>query len=178
MNLRFGKSKARIPVFSQLDLKDATLKIKDGGTESITVVIGEGNLTWTERKNIEYTLDRGTLDEVRLGDEVPVEVSFDFTWDYIEGSTTTTTIPPSVEDALKQINNAADWTSTDADNCRPYAVDLEFENIPACASADLETITLSDFRFEQLDHDARAGTVSVSGRCNITAASAVRAAQP
>jgi len=54
------------PVFAQIDLKNATLKIKDGGTNEMEVTLGEGNLVYTERQNVEYTLDRGTLDEVRL----------------------------------------------------------------------------------------------------------------
>ena len=165
-----------VTVYAQIDLKDVTLKIKDGTTPAneVEVVIGEGNITWSERRNMDYILDRGTLDEVREGDEVPVEVSMDFKWSYLKGDGTT----PSIEDALKRLNAAAAWVSTDADTCRPYAVDLEFENAPSpSACGDQETITFSDFRYEQLDHDARAGTVSCTGKCNITMPTIVRAAQ-
>lgn len=162
---------------AQIDLKNATVVIKDGtGTpEQITVTIGEGNLTWTERRNIEYTLDRGLLDEVREGDEVPVEVRFDFTWEYIKGSSTSGAVP-TVEDALKKVGAAAAWVSTDADACRPYAVDIHVFYLPDCGGGDEERIVLSDFRWEQLDHDLRAGTVAVSGRCNITQATVTRVA--
>ena len=158
---------------AQLDLKNCTFKLKDVGSNEVTVKIGEGNLTYTERQNIEYTLDRGTVDEVREGDEVPVEVRFEFVWLYLLGDTTTT-----IEDALKQRGGAAAWVSTDSDTCRPYAVDIEITYAPTpAACGNQETITLSDFRWEQLDHDFRAGQISCTGRCNISEASSVLAAQ-
>jgi hypothetical protein len=127
---------------AQIDLKDATVKIKDnGGSNEITVTVGEGNLTFSEKRNMDYILDRGTLDEVREGDEVPIDVSFDFKWDYISG-TSSTGGAPSVEEALKKIGNASSWVSTDSDLCRPYSVDIEIFYNPDCATGDLETITL------------------------------------
>lgn len=178
MNLRGVLADIFTPVGFQIDIKNAVLTIQDGtgGTpNSITVKIGEGNLTWDENRNVEYILDRGTIDEVRLGDEAPMDVSFDFVWEYITGDTASGGIPPTIEDALKQINNAASWVSTDADACRPYAVDLVLTHNPNCAGNDTETITLPDFRWETLSHDLREGTVSVTGRCNAQTASIVRA---
>ena len=152
-------------VYAQIDLKNATVLIKDGTAtpNSIAVKIGTGNCTYSERRNIEYTLDRGILDEVREGDQVPVELRFDFVWEYIisaSGGTVT------VEDALKQQGEAAAWTSSDADACRPYAVDVQIEYIPEC-TGDSEEIAFADFRYEQLDHDLRNGSVACSGKCNI-----------
>lgn len=170
------------PAYAQIDLKNATIRIKDGsgGTTGepnmIEIKIGEGNLTYTERKEIEYTLDRGRLDEVREGDEVPMEVRFDFVWDYIKGSSTTgTDAVPTVEDALKKRGAAAAWISTDDDSCRPYAVDIEIDYEPNCPGQDKETIVLPDFRYEQLEHDLRNGTVSCDGRCNVKEAAVTRA---
>ena len=79
---------------AQIDMKDTTVKLKDGGSNSITVTVGEGNLTYTERRNIDYTLDRGNLDEVREWDQVPVEVRMDFTWLYILGPSSASTTWP------------------------------------------------------------------------------------
>lgn len=171
-------SKAWVSAFAQIDMKNAYLYIKSGNSQSIIVKIGEGNMTYTERVEREYTLDRGVLDEIRNGDEVPVEVRFDFTWEYIKGpsSGSDSTGTPTVEDCLKNTGAAADWTSSDTDTCRPFAVDLEIEYIPDCTTGDKENITLADFRYEQLDHDLRAGTVAISGRCNITSVTSVRAA--
>ena len=166
------------PVYAQIDLKYSTVIIRDGaGTPNeIEITIGEGNLTWTEARTMEYVLDRGNLDEVREGDQVPVDVSFDFTWEYIKGSSATGA-PPTVEEALKKIGNASSWVSSDTDACRPYAVDIIIVYDPACTTGDVETITLADFRWESIDHDLRGGTVSVSGKCNITVPSVIRGPQ-
>lgn len=177
-------SNAWTPVFLQIDLKDATLKMVDGTTPTaneIEIKIGEGNLTYSENRNIEYTLDRGLLDEVREGDEVPMDVSFDLVWEFIKGDTSSGGAPPTVEDVLKNIGNAASWISSDSDVCRPFAIDVVIEHVPSCGvggNVDQEIITLTDFRYETLDHDLRAGTISVSGRCNAVSASIVRSAQP
>jgi hypothetical protein len=167
---------------AQIDLKYATIKIQDGTTPTpneIEVKIGEGNLTYTEARNIDYTLDRGLLDEVREGDEIPMAVTFDFIWDWITGNQDSSGVPPTVEDALKQQNNASSWVSTDSDDCRPYAVDIVVEYVPTCGTnPEQEVITLADFRWESLEHDLRAGTVACSGNCNVTKATVVRSAQP
>lgn len=151
----------------KLDLKNCTLEIVDGGNTTMEVRLGGGNLTFSEKRNIVYNLDRGKLDDVSQGDEVPVDVKFDFEWTYIRGSGTLATI----DDALKQQGAASDWVSTDADPCRPYAVDLRFLNNPKAGNpkciGDMETIYMHDFRWESLDHDAKNASVSCSGKCNI-----------
>jgi hypothetical protein len=175
--MRKNGIKVWVPVFAQIDLKDCTIYLLDGSGESLEVKIGEGNLTYTESRNIQYTLDRGQLDEVREGDEVPMDVKLDFTWEYLRGSPTSGSTP-SVEEALKNIGNAANWTSSDSDGCRPYAVDIKVVYAPQPSNCgDKETITLLDFRYEKLDHDMKAGTVSVTGKCNVTQATVIRAAQ-
>tara|TARA_R110000765_G_scaffold8465_3_gene27279 strand:- start:9272 stop:9772 length:501 start_codon:yes stop_codon:yes gene_type:complete len=161
-----------------IDLKNATILIKDGTAPSLTleIKIGEGNLQWTERITREYRKDRGNLSTVRNGDEEPMDVSFDFEWEYLKGSATSGAAP-TIEEALKQIGNASAWVSTDADLCTPYAVDLEITNEPTAACGDKEVITLADFRWEEFSHDLRGATVSCSGKCNVTSASIVRSVQ-
>ena len=183
LKLNWVPADARNPVFVQIDLKDVTFKILDGSSPTpleLTIKIGEGNLTYTESVEREYTPDRGLLDEVRDGDEQPLAVTFDFTWEFLRGGLGSGD-PPTVEDALKNRGNAASWISSDSDTCRPFAVDIVVEYVPACgvgALADQETYTFPDFRFDTIEHDFRAGTVSVSGRCNVTEATVLRAAQP
>ena len=63
---------------AQRSIRDGIITMKDGGSEEITVKIGEGNLTWNERRNVDYTRDRGVISDVRLGDDEAIEVSFDF----------------------------------------------------------------------------------------------------
>lgn len=157
-----------------IDLKKCTLTINDGASHSVSVKIGTGSLEYTERRNIEYVLDRGVLDAVAEGDEVPVDVRFDFAWEYITGATSA----PTVDDALKQVGEADDWTSSDTDECQPYAVDLVFVFTPTPSTCgDIETITFTDFRYEELSHSVGDKKISCSGKCNVKRATVVRAAQ-
>ncbi len=162
---------------ADFNLKNAVLKIKDGTAvtpNELTVKLGDGNLSISEKKNREYRMNRGLLDTVRDGDDVPLEVSFDFRWQYLKASTGD---PVSIRDALTKTGEAADWVTTDSDTCAPYAVDLEFIWTPACAADDIETVTLPDFRYEDISYDAKAGTISVSGKCNVTVPTIARTAQ-
>ena len=142
----------------------------------IEIKIGEGNLTYTRAQTVEYILDRGNLDAVREGDQVPLDVSLDFQWIYISGLGSSSI--PSFEEALTKEGEASAWVSTDADACHPYAVDIEITYLPTPSTCgDQEVITLPDFRWESLDHDLRAGTIAVSGKCNVVKPTAVRTAQ-
>lgn len=172
--LRIVRAPVWEPVFTAIDLKNTIIRIQDlDGANSIDVTIGEGDLNYTERRTLDYVLNLGVLDDVTLGDEVPMDVRLDFTWEYIEGRLALT-----VEDALKQRNLATGWTSVDTeDPCRPFAVDILIIYTPACGTADDETITLQDFRYEELDHQLKNKTVSVTGKCNVTEAAAVREAK-
>ena len=177
MKLKGLLSAVEIAVLAKINLKDAYIKLFDGATSAnvLIVKIGEGNLTYSEKRNMEYSLDRGNLDDVREGDDVPMDVSMDFVWEYILGNTAD---GGSVEDFLKQRGQFASNVSTDSDACRPYAVDVVVEYMPdPFDCGDKETITLPDFRYEELAHDISAGSVSCTGRCNATGASVARVAQ-
>ena len=91
-------------------------------------------------RTIEYILDRGLIDEVREGDEVPVDVSFEFNWIYLTGSPSSGALP-TIKDALTRVGNASAWVSSDPDGCSPYAVDIEILYEPSCSGpvAGIET---------------------------------------
>lgn len=156
-----------------IDIKDATIRLIDG-TEPIpktmSVKIGEGNLTYNETRNREYVLDKGQIDSVRDGDEAPLELSFDIMWEEI--SATVGSGIPTVEDALKKRGDALAWVTSGGDVCEPYAVDVELEIDAGCVDAngvpvkDREIHTFPEYRYESLNHDLRAGTVATSGMCN------------
>lgn len=152
-----------------IDLKNTTIYIKDGANHSIEVTLGTGNLTYDEKKARDYVLNRGLLDTVRNGDEAPIDVRLDATW---EALTTPGGAgnPPSVEDAMKKRGPAASWTSTSADPCEPYCVDIEVINNPPCGAQGAEKVVLPDFRYESINHDLKAGTLSFTGKCNVTEA--------
>jgi hypothetical protein len=154
-----------MPVF---DLKKATIKIKDGTTptpNSLTIKMGEGNMTISEKFPYEYLKNRGKLDSVRDGDEEPMDVSFEGRWEFLKADTGQTV---SIRDVFTNSGEAESWVTTDADTCAPFATDLEITFDPPCEADKSEVITLPDFRPDSLDYDAKAGTISVKGRCNAT----------
>lgn len=139
--------------------------------EQIEVKIGEGNLTWSEKKEYVYLLDRGDLDTVKEGNEVPVEISMEFVYEHVTTGTSEDITPV---DAIKRIGSAVDWISSAADQCEPYAVDLVVEHNVPCGTTQDETLTFADFRWESLDFDLSAATISVSGKCNVSSVNAAR----
>lgn len=135
----------------------------------LEIKLGDGTVKFDETRNIEYMLNRGIIDEVRLGDETPLAVDFDFRWTNMKGVTGA----PTFTDAVKQIGDCATWVSADSDLCRPYAVNIEIIYEPGCAGGN-ENITLPNFRYEKLSYDAKSAKVSCSGKCNIVAPVAQR----
>jgi hypothetical protein len=166
--------------YALFDLKNAEIRIEDGTTpaNSIVIKIGEGTVSWTERKERRYILNRGVLDDVRNEDEAPLEVNLGFKWEYIKGTTGSDGVP-TIVDALKNINAASTWVSTDDDACRPYAVNLVIDYTPVPAvCGDAELITIPDFRYEQIDFDIRTPeNVTITGHANVTEPVIVRSAQ-
>lgn len=144
-----------------ISLRDAIITLKDGtGTpKEITLKVGEGNLTFTERRNIEYIRDRGVIDTVREGDDEPMDVSFDIMWDYLKSGVSGVDTPMGI------ITGDSDYIST-GEACEPYACDIVIDLEKAACNLD-ETITLADFRYEEISYDLREGTISCSGKCNI-----------
>lgn len=155
---------------SRIDLKKTTITIAGTGG-SVTASIAEGNLEYRERKNREYHLDRGLLDTVRDGDEEPLELNFTFVWDFLRSETGGTV---TIEDALKGTGGASGWTSTGSDPCEPYCVTVTVDYEPDCGTVPGESIVFSEFRYEELQHNFRDGTVSCSGRCKNTSPTLTR----
>lgn len=133
--------------------------------QKLDVKIGTGNLTYTEHKNMEYILDRGKLDSVRQGDEVPMDIAMDASFEHV---TSGTGEPITPVEAIKGIGAASEFVSSAADLCEPYAVDLQAENVLNCGTTQSETFLFPDFRHEQIDFDFQKGTISFKGKSNAT----------
>jgi hypothetical protein len=151
----------------------------DGGvitydSNELEIKIGDGNVTYTESSEYEYDLDRDILDTVREGAQVPIDVSIDFVYEFI---TTGTGEEISVMDALKKKGGAAEWRSSSADPCEPYAVDIEIVYTPLCVTSEIETTVFPEFRSESREVDFSEATISVSGRCNVIEPIVTRTAQ-
>jgi hypothetical protein len=141
---------------------------------TLEAVLGDGNLEYTEKRNIEYKLNKGRIKFVRLGDEVPLDASLDFVWEFLTGATGD--LIPTIEDALKQRNLASNWVTTGLDPCEPYCLDIQVVYTPPCTGVKSETILLRFFRYEELQHNFKDAKVSVKGKCNALAATVSRAA--
>ena len=135
--------------------------------QQIEIKIGEGNLTYTEAKEYEYLLDRGDLDTVREGNEVPMEVNLEFVYEHVRSGTGEQITPV---DALKGIGGAAGWVSASDDLCEPYCVAIEVEHNPPCGTAETETAIFPEFRHDSLEFDLSAASIAVTGRCNASEA--------
>ncbi len=146
------------------------------GQLSMTITIGEGTISFSEKKPREFVKDRGNLDTVRNADQEPMDVSFDFIWDFIVNESGGST--PTVEEALKYTGVAVTntWLTTASDVCQPYCVNIEIVNAPECTTVEDEYTMIEEFYYESLDHDAKEGTVSCSGRSNRVVAVHTRAA--
>lgn len=146
-----------------IDMKNCKFRLEDGTTNFVEAKVGEGTVTYTERKPREYLMEKGKIDTVRDGDEVPMDVSFQFRWVFLRSNTVGV---PSLEDAMKKRYEAAAWVTSSADACEPYSVDVVAIHTPPCAGEVIERITLPFYRYEELGHDFKAGTVSCSGKSN------------
>ena len=140
-------------------------------SQRVSVTIGEGNLNYTEGQEMEYIRDRGVLDTVREGEDVPVEVTMDFSYTFVTTGTSETITPV---DALKGIGGASEWVTSASDLCEPYAVDVEIARELSCGSTENETTLLLDYRWESLEYSLRDATISGTGKCNVTDASQSR----
>jgi hypothetical protein len=153
-------------------LVSAAVEASLDGQKSLSIKIGEGNATYNEHRNVEFTRDRGSLDTVRTADEDPLDLSVDATWEWISSVASSGT--PTAEDCVKKINEAAAWATTADDDCQPYCVDVEIWNAPGCGSIEDELLMFEEFYYETIDHDLRDGTINFAGRCNRTVATARR----
>jgi len=148
----------------QIDLKNTTITLRDAGVNSLVVKVANGVFNWSETKNRKYVTAREDLDTVVDEVATPVEIRFDLIWEFLRASAGSGT--PTPHDVMKNRGEAAAWVSTDADICAPFSIDVELVHNPGCAGVQSETILFSDFRYEKLEQDPKAGTLSVSGKCN------------
>lgn len=142
------------------------------GGRLLKMKIGDGTMTYDEKRTMEYKKDRGLLDTVREGDEEPLEVKLDLRWEFLrsDAADPITDMTPQAEEVLKQIGAASTWVTSSADPCEPYALDIKVVYDPDCPGVKDEITILEDFRWEAINHDLKQGMLSVTGKCNVTQA--------
>ena len=133
--------------------------------QQLEVKLGDGDAKWDTNKQYKYDLDRGLLDAVRQGDDVPLDLTVTATWEHVRTGTLEVVTPV---DAMDQVGGAAEWVSSSADLCEPYAVDVKIVHAPQCVATQKETYLFPDFRAEKKSFDIKNASIACSGKCNVT----------
>jgi hypothetical protein len=138
----------------------------------LKIRVGDGNLSWSEKKPREFKKDRGLLYQVRNADEEPMDVTLQMMYEFLTASTGE---PPTPVDVLKRRGEAATWKSTATDQCSPYCVNIRLDHTPAgCTAYERERVVLPFFYYEQMDPNPKEGSINVQGKCNATEAIVTR----
>ena len=143
-------------------------------SQKLVIKIGEGNCTYTEKLEYKYDLERGNLDAVRQGNEVPVDMKFECVYEHI---TTGTGEPVCPMDALKGIGGASEWVTSGPDPCEPHAIEVTIMYVPPCSGQDIEYTVFPDFRVESREIDYSKAMINCNGKCNTTQAVVSRVPQ-
>ncbi len=71
---------------AMIDLRNATIYIKDGSSHSLEIAVGQGNLTYNEKRQIDMVKSRGDLDTVRENESLEMDVAFSFVWEHLKSA--------------------------------------------------------------------------------------------
>lgn len=147
-----------------MDLKKAKIYFIDGtGTPNkLEVMMDEGTMSFTSKRNIEYIKNRGLLDHTREGDEEPMDVSIDGRFSGLYSVSGEDVTP---FEFLHQVGKASAYLSVD-NQCEPYAVNIQVELDEPCTAITDEIMLFEKFRHEEFGGDLKAGTINISGKCN------------
>lgn len=91
------------------NLRDGELVIKDNGQAgALTVLLDEGDLTWTQRQNTIEVKDRGSIanGHTRRGDEESLSISFTAKWTQLLGKSVDAIDPLQLYEVLTFHPNA------------------------------------------------------------------------
>lgn len=151
-----------------IDMKDCTLFVIDGsGLNFIAIRVGEGNFTYTVKRNIEPKKSRGNLYQLREGEEEPTEIAFQCVWDQIVSSGEE---PPTLEECIN--GTAPGWFSASPDADGPRTVHLQIVRSRTCRRpnamtfTDGETYNFAEFSATNLAHSLKDATVDCQGFSN------------
>lgn len=152
---------------AQIDLRNVTIRLFDGSgvPNYIDVKIGEGDLSWSEKRQLDAVKSRGNLDTFRENEQVPLELSVVAIWEFIASASGE---PITVEDALKRRNGASAWVSASPDALAPYCVNLAVIHTPPCSGVLKETVTFPQCHYIEIASSVKDGTLAIKLTCNCT----------
>ena len=151
------------------NLTDGTIKLQDGsGTpNSVTIAVEEGDLTFSNKQNVDNILDRGSLSHMREGEEEPVTGSFSV--HFIQLIKAGGDSDPELQEIASFTGAAASWVSTNDDNGDVKTIDLLFEIVNPDSGLENERITFTKVRFLSWDlEEGRPNKLSVEFQAFIT----------
>jgi len=84
------------------NLRDGELAIKDGSGTQLTVLLDQGDLTWTQRQQTIEVKDRGSIagGHLRPGDDESTTISFTAKWTQLIGKSASSGDPLQLYEAL------------------------------------------------------------------------------
>lgn len=158
-----------------VNLKKATVTLIDGTPttpKTLEFKMGEGNLTFSIKRNLEYLRNRGRLagGEIREGDEEPCEVSLQGRFNHVRSSSGD---PVTVTEFLTKTGNASAHTTTGS-ACEPDAVNIQVDLDYDCAGIEDERLLFTEFRYEEIGGDFQSGQLDVSGKSNEVMPTSIR----
>ena len=154
------------------NLRDGELLLKDGSTpaKTLTVVLDEGDLSWTERTRTIEVKDRGSIERghLRKGDDEAVSLSFSSRWTQLIGRSLAPADPLQLYEFLT-LNAAAGLQSTSPAG-QQETLDLEFTVLDPARQAS-ERITFAKVYRETLvmSEAADGNTIAFTGKAFQTA---------
>lgn len=147
------------------NLRDGQIVMKDGSStpKTVTITVEEGNFTFTENFPTREILDRGALSHVRVGDEVPMTLSFSIKAMQVIGFTHTTADANQVYELVRNLESA--YTSTRSTGER-YCFDVEF-TVTDPAGVASEKFVFEDCYDDSVTYSEGAdnNTISLSMKC-------------
>lgn len=133
------------------NLRDGQLVINDGSTvpQTLTVVLDNGDLSWTEKKNPKINRDRGALHSHRPGDDEPVQLKFSLMWTQLIGKSVTS---GNATEFYEMVNNLDNTFASVAGCGENFSLEYEFTVTAPClaVSGNSEKITFAEVFLDEL----------------------------
>lgn len=157
------------------NLRDGELTIKGAAGVSLTVLLDEGDLSWTERQRTLEIKDRGSIAQghTRPGDEESVSLSFSAKWTQLIGKSANPADPLTLYETLTFAAGSGVASTSPAGEQRTLTFEFTVHDPAGLASEKIEflkvyreSLTMSEGNETNL--------ISFSGRAFITAPSISR----
>ena len=133
--------------------------------QQLEIKVGDGDLKYTQSYPYKYDKDRGHLDNVRHGDNEPMDVSMNFTFEHIRSGTSE---PPTPVEAIKQEGAASNWVTYSSDPCQPYSVGVLSRTSRPASRRKTRNFLFPDYRVEKIEPDFKNANIAINGKCNVT----------